>query len=40
MPQLAARADLALVPLPSSSPAFTLPFAAKLERWMALRAFL
>jgi hypoxanthine-DNA glycosylase len=37
--QLAGR-DLALVPLPSSSPAFTLPFAAKLERWMALKPFL
>jgi hypoxanthine-DNA glycosylase len=31
---------LALVPLPSSSPAYTLPFAAKLNRWMALRPFL
>ncbi|HEX8579617.1 MAG TPA: DNA-deoxyinosine glycosylase [Allosphingosinicella sp.] len=40
MPQLAGRAGLALLPLPSSSPAFTLPFAAKLERWMALRPFL
>jgi TDG/mug DNA glycosylase family protein len=29
-----------LLPLPSSSPAYTLPFAAKLERWMALRPFL
>ncbi|HYJ29378.1 MAG TPA: DNA-deoxyinosine glycosylase [Allosphingosinicella sp.] len=36
-PQLAARPDLALVDLPSSSPAFTLPFEAKLERWMALK---
>jgi hypoxanthine-DNA glycosylase len=30
----------ALVPLPSSSPAFTLPFAEKRERWLALSAFL
>ena len=40
MPQLAGREDLALIPLPSSSPAYTLPFEAKLERWMALRPFL
>lgn len=39
LPQLSGR-DLALVSLPSSSPAYTLPFAAKLERWMALRPFL
>jgi hypoxanthine-DNA glycosylase len=38
--QLAGREDLALIDLPSSSPAFTLSFEAKLERWMALRAFL
>src|SRR4051794_1453531 len=38
--QLAGRKGLALVPLPSSSPAYTLPFAAKRERWMALRPFL
>ena len=31
---------LALVDLPSSSPAYTLPFALKLERWMKLRDFL
>lgn len=37
--QLAGR-PVALLPLPSSSPAYTLPFAAKLERWMALRPFL
>lgn len=37
---LAGREGLALLPLPSSSPAFTLPFDAKLERWMALRPFL
>lgn len=40
MPLLAGRGDLALLPLPSSSPAFTLPFDAKLQRWMALRPFL
>lgn len=38
--QLAGRQGLALIPLPSSSPAYTLPFDAKLERWQALRAFL
>ncbi|MEA3061601.1 MAG: hypothetical protein QOJ94_1382 [Sphingomonadales bacterium] len=37
--QLAGR-PLALLPLPSSSPAYTLPFEAKRERWMALRPFL
>lgn len=31
---------LALIDLPSSSPAFTLPFAAKAERWAELRAWL
>jgi hypoxanthine-DNA glycosylase len=40
MKQLAGRPELALIPLPSSSPAFTLPFGAKLERWMALRPYL
>ena len=39
-PQLAGRRGLALVDLPSSSPAFTLPFEAKLERWIELRRFL
>jgi hypoxanthine-DNA glycosylase len=39
-PQLAARPDLALIALPSSSPAYTLPFEAKLERWLELRRFL
>ena len=29
-----------LVPLPSSSPALTMPYHEKLERWLALRAFL
>jgi TDG/mug DNA glycosylase family protein len=38
--QLAGRPDLALIPLPSSSPAFTLPFEAKLRAWMPLRDFL
>jgi hypoxanthine-DNA glycosylase len=40
LPLLADRADLVLLPLPSSSPAFTLAFSDKLERWIALRAFL
>lgn len=39
-PQLRARPDLALVDLPSSSPAYTLAFEAKLETWMTLRTFL
>ncbi|HEX9932299.1 MAG TPA: DNA-deoxyinosine glycosylase [Allosphingosinicella sp.] len=39
-PQLAARPDLALLDLPSSSPAFTLAFEAKLARWMELKRFL
>jgi hypoxanthine-DNA glycosylase len=38
--QLAARHDLAFVDLPSSSPAFTLAFEKKLERWMELKPFL
>jgi hypoxanthine-DNA glycosylase len=38
--QLAAHEHLALLPLPSSSPAFTMAFEAKLERWLALRAYL
>ena len=32
-----AASGLALVDLPSSSPAYTLPFAAKAERWAVLR---
>jgi TDG/mug DNA glycosylase family protein len=40
MKALAGDQRLTLLPLPSSSPAFTLPFAAKRERWMALRPFL
>ena len=39
MPQLAGS-GLALLPLPSSSPAFTLAFEAKLAEWMKLKAFL
>jgi hypoxanthine-DNA glycosylase len=38
--QLAGVEGIALVALPSSSPAFTLPLARKLEQWMALRRFL
>ncbi len=30
----------ALAPLPSSSPAFTMSFERKLQRWLALRAYL
>jgi len=40
MPLLAGREGLSLVALPSSSPAYTLAFERKLERWMALAAFL
>ena len=39
-PQLEARPDLALIDLPSSSPAFTIAYEAKLDRWMELRRFL
>ena len=39
-PRLEARAGLALLALPSSSPAYTLAFDDKLEAWLALRAFL
>jgi hypoxanthine-DNA glycosylase len=38
--QLAGVDGLELVALPSSSPAFTLPVARKLEQWLALRRFL
>lgn len=31
---------VALVPLPSSSPAYTLSFTRKLDQWMVLRAYL
>ena len=37
---LAGRRDLALIPLPSSSPAHTLRFARKLEAWGPLAAYL
>jgi double-stranded uracil-DNA glycosylase len=40
MKQLAGEPRLALLALPSSSPAFTLPFEAKAEQWMRLKAFL
>ncbi|MFC7538066.1 DNA-deoxyinosine glycosylase [Sphingomonas sp. GCM10030256] len=33
-------AEVALIDLPSSSPALTLPFAAKAERWAVLRDYL
>ncbi|MGA9580979.1 MAG: DNA-deoxyinosine glycosylase [Allosphingosinicella sp.] len=38
--QLNARADLALIPLPSSSPAYTRPFEEKLVQWMRLKPYL
>lgn len=38
--QLGTLAGVELIDLPSSSPAYTLPFEAKLERWLTLRAFL
>lgn len=38
--RLSGRSGLALVDLPSSSPAFTIAFEAKLERWLELRRFL
>lgn len=40
MKLLAGLSDLALVPLPSSSPAFTLAFETKRTAWLSLRAFL
>lgn len=39
-PQLASRPNLALIPLPSSSPAYTLAFEAKLAAWRALATYL
>jgi hypoxanthine-DNA glycosylase len=39
-PQLVGRQGLTLLPLPSSSPAYTIPFEAKRERWLELRRFL
>lgn len=38
-PALVGR-ELALITLPSSSPALTLPFDRKLEQWIELKAFL
>ena len=38
--QLAARPDLALIPLPSSSPAYTLAFEQKLAAWRQLEPWL
>lgn len=35
-----AGAEVALVPLPSSSPAYTLPFEEKLRKWLQLRDYL
>jgi len=40
LPQLASRPDLALIPLPSSSPANTRPFEEKLAAWMELAPYL
>ncbi len=39
-PRLAARPDLALIPLPSSSPAYTLKFEEKLAAWRQLTRYL
>jgi hypoxanthine-DNA glycosylase len=38
--ELAGMTGFALVDLPSSSPAYTLPFAAKRESWLKLRDYL
>jgi hypoxanthine-DNA glycosylase len=38
--QLGTAARWELIDLPSSSPAYTLPFAAKAEKWRKLRAYL
>jgi hypoxanthine-DNA glycosylase len=40
VPQLAGRPDLALIQLPSSSPAFTRPFEEKLAEWRKLAPYL
>lgn len=40
LPQLAERSDLALIALPSSSPAFTLRYEDKLAQWTALAPYL
>jgi double-stranded uracil-DNA glycosylase len=39
-PLLAPLSHLVLIPLPSSSPAFTLPYADKAAIWMTLRSYL
>lgn len=38
--RIGADSGLALIDLPSSSPAYTLPFEAKREEWLALKPFL
>jgi hypoxanthine-DNA glycosylase len=38
--QLRAESEIDLVDLPSSSPAYTLRFEDKLERWLGLRRYL
>lgn len=38
--QLGEEGGFARIALPSSSPAYTLPFEAKLERWLELRTYL
>ena len=40
MPRLAGDERLSLVPLPSSSPAFTAPFERKAREWLKLRRFI
>jgi hypoxanthine-DNA glycosylase len=40
LPQLAGRPELALIPLPSSSPAYTRAFEEKLAEWMKLAPYL
>jgi TDG/mug DNA glycosylase family protein len=40
LPQLAGRPDIALIALPSSSPAYTRPLGEKLSEWMKLATFL
>lgn len=39
-PLLAGAARLTLIPLPSSSPAYTIPFERKLAQWAQLGTFL
>ena len=38
--QLAGAEGIDLLDLPSSSPAYTIPFERKLESWLKLRAYL